>query len=704
MVLRRSTAFALAQLLCHADYSSAFATIRGHTSMRNEDYYTHSQKRDDNNQLRMAKTDDIEYLKMQAKKIQLEAEKLEAELNLSKISNLEKRLMASSGLEYDDRMKSINKIKIEVQILAKRVDPSLLSAFNFDAEEETRTSSASATGTSSGETADSSPKVETQTNLYAIKAKTKIAITESELTEAIVYFNGLPLPMRRTLAKAIDLDESVTSPAIIVLGLYELGGTLSDNRLNTLYKEAKNDKMQIKTIKLGERKLDQDTEGEVDNPFNPWGKPNAENQLEVDNMVDNVFPRAMRKEGTAPTSIDVDVLTTNVLGKDTFQASAKPQKISGGYVIRGKMAANLKDSGDELIRLLDEKIDDFSPQWNERYQVSYMTDPTPTMLDDVENLNGSPVLVVHSRDMTPSTGILLNSGVSAVSIFFAFVFIISTFGQNDVVMQRLTEANNNSNYDLTWFNQLITPLLLSLGVSQFLHESAHLFVAKKDGFKMTPPTILPSVALPWLSFQNRLKTSPKNLSQLFDFASAGPAVGMASSIAFLLIGLQLTVNMDATQLQYAPSVPVGFLNFSSLGGNIVDYVLSGGSDGGIILKQDPNVSIPLHPLAIGGFAGMMINALDLIPLAGTDGGRMSLALLGRPGHLAFSGVIFLVLFGYSLFAGHADIILGYLFINTFTQKDLEIPSRNEVDDVGLGKAAIALLLWSTAILTLVPAS
>lgn len=702
MMLRRSTALALAQLLCHADYSSAFTTIRGHTYLRNEGYSSHSQKGDETYQLRMAQNNDIEYLKDQAKKMQLEAEKMEAELNMSKISSLEKRLLASSALEYDDRMKSINKIKSEVQILARRVDPSLLSAFNFDAEEEPRSSSA--TDASSEETVDSSPKVETQTNLYAMKAKNKITITESELIEAIDFFNTLPLKMRRTLAKAIDLDEASTSPAIIVLGLYELGGTLSDNRLSTLYKEARNDKMQIETIKLGERKLVQNTEGEVDNPFNPWGKPNPENQAEVDNMVDGVFPRVMRKEGTAPTSIDVDVLTANVLGKDTFQASEKPQKISGGYVIRGKMAPKLKNNGDDLIRLLDEMIDDISPQWNEKFQVSYMTDPTPAMLEDVENLNGAPVLVVHSRDMTPSTGVLLNSGISAVSLFFAFVFVISTFGQNDVVMQRLTEANNNSNYDLTWFNQLITPLLFSLGTSQLLHEAAHLVAAKKYGFKITPPTVLPSVALPWLSFQNRIKTSPKNLSELFNFASSGPAVGMASSIAFLLIGLQLTVNMDASQLQYAPSVPVGFLNFSSLGGNIVDYVLSGGSDGGIILKQDPNIAIPLHPLAIGGFAGMMINALDLIPIAGTDGGRMSLALLGRPGHLAFSGVIFLVLFVYSLFAGHADIILGYLFINTFTQKDLEIPSRNEVDDVGLGKAAVALLLWCTAILTLVPAN
>jgi hypothetical protein len=171
-------------------------------------------------------------------------------------------------------------------------------------------------------------------------------------------------------------------------------------------------------------------------------------------------------------------------------------------------------------------------------------------------------------------------------------------------------------------------------------------------------------------------------------------------MAFLLIGLQMTLTMTPDQLQYAPSVPVGFLQLSSLGANIVDFVLGGGD--GIILQQDPQTAVSLHPFAIGGFAGMMINALDTIPLAGTDGGRMSQALLGRPGHVAFSGIVFFSMFLYTIFTGHQDIFLSYLFVTSFTQKDLEIPARNDVDQAGLGQAAIALTLWSVAILTLAP--
>jgi hypothetical protein len=364
------------------------------------------------------------------------------------------------------------------------------------------------------------------------------------------------------------------------------------------------------------------------------------------------------------------------------------------------MATNLKNDGDKLIEMLDEKIDELIPkEWSEKYQVSYMTDPTPQMLVS-DDLNGAPVLVVHSRDMSPSTSNLLSSGVSAVSVFLTFVFAISIFGQNDVIMQRLSSTQGQAGIDLTWFNQLVTPFLIAIGITQASHEVAHLVVAKKEGFKITPPTILPLMSLPYMSFQNRIKTSPKNLNTLFNFAFIGPAVGMVVSFGFLLQGLQMTLEMTPEQVQYAASVPVSFLQLSSLGANIVDYVLGGGD--GLILQQDPSTPVLLHPFAIAGFAGLMINALDTIPLAGTDGGRMSQALLGRPGHVAFSALTYIAILLYTLFSGHQDIFLTYLFVTSFTQKDLEIPARNDVDQAGLGQAAIALTMWCVAILTLTP--
>jgi len=663
-------------------------------------------------QLRMSSTDPaIEKMKEQASKMKLEAEKLEAELNLQKITQLEAAIKASDKLDEDAKAKKITDIKGQLKALASRIDPSAFAKLEESVgglEGDDAKSSPSFEVVMEDMKLDDSPKVKTQTNLYATGEK-KVAtetITEAELTDAIEYFNTLPKFMRRALAKSIDLNEATTAPAIIVLGLYELNFMLSEEKLRTLYEAelsaaSLEEKATLSTY--GEAKKMVEDGMETDDPFNPFAYPDIDNPDEIKTMVENFLPRNTRKEGTIPTMPEVEVFTTKVLGtvgKETFQQSGKPEPIPGGYIIRGSMASKLKNDGDKLIELLDKEMEEIlEPKWNELYQVSYMTDPTPQMLMDDE-LNGAPVLVVHSRDMSPSASALLNNGVSTIALFLAFIFSLSIFGQNQVIMDRLQAAQNTSDYDLTWFNQLITPFLISIRITQASHEAAHLFVAKKEGFKITPPTILPLIALPYMSFQNRIKTSPKNLDTLFNFAASGPAIGMVSSMIFLLVGLQMTLTMTPEQLQYAPSVPVGFLQLSTLLSNVVDFVLGGGD--GIILQQDPQTAVPLHPFAIGGFAGMMINAIDTIPLASTDGGRMSQALLGRPGHVALSGAVYFALLLYTIFTGHQDIFLSYLFVTSFTQKDLEIPARNDVDQAGLWKAFVALVMWSVAILTLAP--
>ena len=56
---------------------------------------------------------------------------------------------------------------------------------------------------------------------------------------------------------------------------------------------------------------------------------------------------------------------------------------------------------------------------------------------------------------------------------------------------------------------------------------------------------------------------------------------------------------------------------------------------GILNSPDPNEAIQLHPLALAAFGGLIINALSLLPLGNTDGGRISVAFFGR----SFSRVV-----------------------------------------------------------------
>ena len=46
-----------------------------------------------------------------------------------------------------------------------------------------------------------------------------------------------------------------------------------------------------------------------------------------------------------------------------------------------------------------------------------------------------------------------------------------------------------------------------------------------------------------------------------------------------------------------------------------------------MIYQDIFIPVPLYPMIIAGFVGMMINVFDSLPYNGTDGGRMYQGLL-----------------------------------------------------------------------------
>ena len=76
---------------------------------------------------------------------------------------------------------------------------------------------------------------------------------------------------------------------------------------------------------------------------------------------------------------------------------------------------------------------------------------------------------------------LLSVASTAVALFSSVVFCIDAFGENTVVMERLKEATDVASaggiYDLIWFNELLVPLLVTLGAAQGVHELSHYLVA-----------------------------------------------------------------------------------------------------------------------------------------------------------------------------------------------------------------------------------
>lgn len=416
-------------------------------------------------------------------------------------------------------------------------------------------------------------------------------------------------------------------------------------------------------------------------------------ETQLINLVEQTFTRTTRREGRVATEQDLQTLMTT-LGRETFTVTAK-DAIPGGFFLRGTPNAKLADKPDALLRAIDERLPGDWP-----CQVSVVEDFTASLRGDTDNLS-APGLLLLRKDMSPQPRPVLRGLSSLSALTTAFLFSLGVYGGNKLAMARLEEKSPTGDFvGFEWFTDRTFEVLLPILVIQAVHELGHWAVAQRDGLKVTTPTLLPSWGLPLLGCQSSIKESPQNRISLFDFAVVGPLLGLLASAAFLVTGLQLTNAADPEALKFLPALPVDVLRSSTLGGSIVDYFLGGGK--GFITLQDPKEAVSLHPFAIAGFTGLLANALALLPLGSTDGGRMSITVFSRPGQFVVSSIVWLFLLVASFSFERADAVIGAWVVYNIAQNDLEIPCRDEITQVDPYRVVTAFGLWFVAVLVIVP--
>ena len=304
-------------------------------------------------------------------------------------------------------------------------------------------------------------------------------LTEEELYNAISLLSTLPKPVKDTLAKAAGYPDYDTIPSMknLVNRLYEKNKDISTEELRRLYFQSFSENLPAPTSMAGSTKK-RTAKDELDEEYELLGVSKMlANKLEE--VLDNstrameLFPRNVQEadDSVLPTEADADVIF-QLLDK-SFMATQKPVKVQGGYIIRG---TNKRKTAGELLDVVDGKLAKTNPEWTEKYQVSFVelySDADMELFEDA-------ILITPNKfaSMAPK---LLAGVVTAVTLFFSFVFCIDAFGENPIVMEKLKEATelaqNGGAYDITWFNELLVPLLVTLGAAQGVHEVAHYAVA-----------------------------------------------------------------------------------------------------------------------------------------------------------------------------------------------------------------------------------
>jgi membrane-associated protease RseP (regulator of RpoE activity) len=196
-------------------------------------------------------------------------------------------------------------------------------------------------------------------------------------------------------------------------------------------------------------------------------------------------------------------------------------------------------------------------------------------------------------------------------------------------------------------NPLETPVLLYTGIPFSFtlllilgaHEMGHYLVSRRHHLDVTLPYFIPAPPIPFIigTFGAfiRIRSPIRDKRALLDVGCSGPLIGVLVAIPVILLGLKLST----------VTVMGGGEETITLGEPLLFKLLSWLALG----PMTPEQNVILHPVAFAGWIGLLVTALNLLPVGQLDGGHVAYALfpeyhryisLGMLGLLVVCGVIF----------------------------------------------------------------
>jgi membrane-associated protease RseP (regulator of RpoE activity) len=169
-----------------------------------------------------------------------------------------------------------------------------------------------------------------------------------------------------------------------------------------------------------------------------------------------------------------------------------------------------------------------------------------------------------------------------------------------------------------------TAILLILGA----HELGHYFAARRHKISVTLPYFIPAPFIsPIGTFGAfiQLREPMRNRKVLLDVGAAGPLSGLIFAIPILFIGLATSTVGVIT--------PGGMLE-----GNSLLYALAKIITFGRFLP-DGVMDVYVNQLAWAGWTGLLVTALNLIPIGQLDGGHILYSLIGERARMLYFPVL-----------------------------------------------------------------
>ena len=219
---------------------------------------------------------------------------------------------------------------------------------------------------------------------------------------------------------------------------------------------------------------------------------------------------------------------------------------------------------------------------------------------------------------------LLLLALTAASAFLAGAFLTDT-------QLPPPTARESVRHGLAFSGALIA-ILLS-------HEMGHFVFARRHGVDATWPFFIPAPLLSLIGTLGaviRLRSLPRTRRALVDIGAAGPIAGFLVTLPVLYIGLRLSTPVPAESPPARWSLfeaAIAFLQDGRVLHLRNDFDLGQPLAMTLLAKLVPAVpdgmTLALHPVAVAGWFGLLLTALNLLPLGQLDGGHCLYAISPR---------------------------------------------------------------------------
>jgi membrane-associated protease RseP (regulator of RpoE activity) len=278
------------------------------------------------------------------------------------------------------------------------------------------------------------------------------------------------------------------------------------------------------------------------------------------------------------------------------------------------------------------------------------------------------------------------------SIMFLATFITTTVAGVSLQGIAPEELNSNPNLFFTGLTYSL-PLLLILSI----HEFSHYFAAIYYKIRTTLPYFIPfpfpfsanTFYLGTLGAFSQRRSPIPHRKALFDIAVVGPLAGSIVTLPILIWGLAQSTTVPLENTDTA--------SFDALDPRI-SLLLSLLSKLALGEQFKAGMALDLHPLAAAGCVGLLITAINLMPLGGLDGGHIVHAVFGQRTAIAVGQVARILSLLFALVHPHFWIWAIVLWLIPLIDR----PALNDVTELDNWRDLGGLLCLTLFVLMILP--